>query len=108
MAEDILEQLKSKEDEMEALINEARKQAASMKENALKKAKEIRSAKIKETEQELAGIFARRKEAASREAAAIEADAVARAAGLRQTVAAQRDRAVKEVVRFINEGLGER
>ncbi len=108
MAEDILEQLKSKEDEMEALINEARRKASSIKEDALRKAKEIKSARMKETEEEFSGIIARKTEAAALEAASIEADAGARAGKLRGLVAEQKDKAVKEVVRFINEGLGER
>jgi len=108
MAEDILEQLKSKEDEMEALINEARKKAASIREEALKKAKEIKSAKIKETEAELAGFAGKKREAAELEAASIEKDAVKRAEELKKKGVARKDEAVKAVVRFINEGLGER
>ena len=107
MAEDILEQLKSKEDEMEALINEARRKASSIKEDALRKAKEIKSARMKETEEEFSGIIARKREAAALEAASIEADAEARAGELKRISVARSDDAVKEVVRFINEGLGD-
>lgn len=108
MAEDILERLKSKEDELEAFINEARKKASSIKEEALKKAKGIRSAKMKEIELVLAEFAEKEKEAAVKEAAAITKNAANQAEGLKKKGAAQKEKAVEVVVRFINEGLGER
>lgn len=108
MSEDILEKLKSKEDEMEALINEARRKTASIREEALKKAKEIKSAKMKEMEAELAGFAGGKREAYAEEAAAIEKDAAKRAGELKEKGVSRKDEAVKAVVRFINEGLGER
>jgi len=108
MAEDILEQLKSKEDEMEAFINDARRKAAAIVEAALKKAKDIRNAKMKESEVELAGFIDSQRESARLEAQRIETDALAQAQALRQKGEAQKGKAVETVLRLINEGLGDR
>lgn len=108
MSEDILERLKSKELEMEEFLNEARRKAASIKEDALRTAREVRSARTKEMERELSEQAVMEKEAALKEAQSIEKEAVKLAGDLKKKGEARKDKAVAGVVRFIIEGLGER
>jgi vacuolar-type H+-ATPase subunit H len=108
MSEDILERLKSKELEMEEFLNEAGRKASAIKEDALRKAKEVRAVKTKEMERELSELAAHEREAALKEVESIEKEAVELAEKLKKKGEARKDKAVAEVVRFIIDGLGER
>lgn len=102
MAGDILEELKAKEEEMEALINDSKKRAAIIREAAVKNAREIKGAKIREIDAELkkrAEIF---EEDMRREIEKIEAEGIDRAEDLKSRGEAGREKAIEEVMKVLS------
>ncbi|MDP2689929.1 MAG: hypothetical protein Q8P48_07430 [Deltaproteobacteria bacterium] len=101
MPEDILSDLKAKEEELEVLLEGARTKALAIREEALRKARELKEAKAVELESELAAISEEREAAIREEAGRIEREGEAAAAKLKATGEKNMDRAVEEVIRFI-------
>jgi vacuolar-type H+-ATPase subunit H len=103
--DDVLDRLKHKEDEMEAQIQEARTRASSIKDEALKKVREIKSARQNELDSEIEKIVASRTGEIDAEVAGIEEQALTDAEELRDKGLKRADEAVLEGVRFIMEGV---
>ncbi len=101
MPEDIFSDLKAKEEELEVLLEGARTKALAIREEALRKARELKEAKAVELESELAAISEEREAAIREEAERIEREGEAAAAKLKATGEKNMDRAVEEVIRFI-------
>lgn len=101
MNEDIIDRLKVKEEEMEALINEAKKKASGIMEDAVRKARELKNIRIREIDEELRKISAIEEESIRNEAAKIEEEGRMATEDLRRRGEERKDRAVKEVIRFI-------
>lgn len=107
-ADDVLNKLKIKEEEMEALIEESKKRAASIKEDAIRKAIEIKDSAIKGLETELASIAVRERARTAEEVKAIEERAAEEAEDLRSLGLGRKSEAVEAVVRFLLEGIGDK
>lgn len=101
MPEDILSELRAREEEMEELINEARRQAARIREEASRSARELKESKLREAEEEARGIESSGRAAIEREAMGVEEEGRREAEALRLKGEGNRDRAVAEVVRFL-------
>lgn len=104
-ADDVLSRLKAKEEEMEALLDEAKRKAASIKEEAVKRAGEIREEAARRTEAELAGAASDEKAAMDKEVEEIWREGHAAARALREKGEARKDRAVEAVTGLILEGI---
>lgn len=102
--DDVLDHLKSKEDEMEARIQDARTRAAAIREEALKKVRDIKAARQRELDSEVDGIVAGRTTEIDADVAAVERQAERDAEELRARGTKRIDEAVTEAVRFITEG----
>lgn len=105
MPEDILDRLKAREDEIEAYMNEVKKTASEMKERALIKAKELKNARIKEIDEEVKRIVSAGEDEIKKEALAIESEAAKEIEELRRRGNENMEKAVREVMRLITEGL---
>lgn len=101
MAGDILAELRAKEDELEARVNEARREAASIREAALKSAREKKAAAFSELETEITSFVEARTKEMNEEAAAIEEKGRGEAARLRGVGERNFEKAVDEIVRLI-------
>lgn len=106
MPEDILEELKAKEEEMEALINDAKRRASVIKEGAVKAARELKSASLRDMEKDIKELASRDEAAITEEVKRIEEESKKSAEGLKIKGLSMRDKAVEEVIRIIT-GLGE-
>ncbi|MBI1912546.1 MAG: hypothetical protein HYS21_11170 [Deltaproteobacteria bacterium] len=106
MPEDILEKLRAKEEEMEALINDARKKAAIIREGAAKTAKELKADRIREIEEELKRISSIAEVEMQKEVARIEEQAQKDVEDIRKKGAERKDKAVKEVIKAVLESMG--
>ncbi|GMR05411.1 MAG: hypothetical protein BMS9Abin24_229 [Thermodesulfobacteriota bacterium] len=102
MPEDILSDLRAKEDELDALVEAARLKAASIREEALRKAGELKDRYASRIEAELEEIRVARDKVTQEEVARIEREADAAVQELRALCVKKMDRAVKEVIRFID------
>jgi len=101
MAVDILAGLRAKEDELEARVNEARREAASIREAALKSAREKKAAAFLELETEIESFVEARTKEMTAEAAVIEEKGREEAARLRAVGERNFEKAVDEIVRLI-------
>lgn len=108
MPEDILDRLKEKEDEMESLINEARGRASLIREEAARRAKEIKNARLNEIDSEVKEASIREEEHIRKEVFNIEEEARSSIGELRRRGAERKGKAVKEVIRYILEGIGDK
>ncbi|OGP13314.1 MAG: hypothetical protein A2052_03475 [Deltaproteobacteria bacterium GWA2_54_12] len=106
MSEDILSELRAKEEEMEALLNDARRQAASIREAALKSARELRSRSLSELEGELKSISDEKTNEMKQEAGKIEEQGRNEAEKLKARGEKNFEKVVEEVMRFIREPNG--
>ena len=106
MAEDILNEIRAREEEMEALINDARGQAASIREAALKSARELRARSLSELEEELKSISDGKLTEMKEEAARIEEQGRREAEKLKVLGEKNFEKVVEEVMRFIREPGG--
>ena len=103
--DDVLDRLKAKEDEMEARIQEARSRASAIKEGALTKVREIKTASQSELDSEIERIVAARTAEIEAEVAGIDAQAGRDAEELKNRGLRRRDKAISEAVRFVMEGV---
>ena len=101
MPDDILAELRAKEEELEARINEARREAASIREAALKSARELRAGSISGLEGELKAFADSRTREMNEEAASIEEKGREEALRLKALGERNFERAVEEVMKFI-------
>lgn len=109
MAQDnIIDKLKAKEEEMDALINETRKKAASIKEEALRRAKEVRESKAAELEREIQSTITSGEEDIKSELNDIEVKARMEAAALRQKGAEKLSAAIEYVMRIAAGGFDDK
>lgn len=108
MAEDIINRLKGKEDEFEAMIADARKRAAAIKDDALKKAKEFKAARFGEIQDAVKAESSAIEDEIAREAGRIEEEAAAKAACIRDIGGEKMDSAVREVLKRVAEGIGDK
>lgn len=106
MPEDILAELRVKEEEMEALINDARREAASIREAALKSGRELRARSLAELESRLKSVFDEKTAEMKAEAARIEDEGREEAESLRARGERNFEKVVEEVMRFITEPGG--
>ncbi|MCC6501572.1 MAG: hypothetical protein IT362_00365 [Deltaproteobacteria bacterium] len=106
MPEDILAELRAKEVELEARINEARREASSIREAALKSARDIKAAGASELEGELKAFIDERTREMNDEAASIEEKGRQEALRLKEIGERNFERAVEEVVKFIKQPRG--
>lgn len=100
MEGDMLDRLRAKEEEMEALINDARKRAAAIKEDALKKARELKERKVREIEAELQSRRTLEEEENIRNGMRRIEEAEEAIEELRKRAELKRGEAVKEVMRL--------
>lgn len=105
MAEDILAELREKEDEMEALISEAREKAAHMREEALKSARAISEKASAEADEEVRAILSSERASIAQEASRIEEDGSKEADRLREKGLRNTEKVVSEVMRFLIESI---
>jgi vacuolar-type H+-ATPase subunit H len=106
MPEDILSELRAKEEELEALINGARREAASIREAAQKSARELRAQSLAELETRLKRDFDEKTAEMKAEAAKIEDDGRRESESLRARGERNFEKVVEEVMRFITEPGG--
>lgn len=101
---DVIEPLKRKEEELDNLLKEAGEQVLQIKEDALRKAKEIRVSMSKEIDRMVDEYKKGEIEKIGKEAEAIKAEAKKQAEELRLRVERRYEKAVEMVVRYIIEG----
>lgn len=106
MPEDILAELRAKEEEMETLLGDARQQAASIREAALKSARELRSKSLLELEGELKSISDEKMNEMKQEAGKIEDRGRKDAERLKAHGEKNFEKVVEEVMRFIRDPHG--
>lgn len=99
MAEDMIERLKAKEEEMEALLTGARKKALSIREEAHRNAKEIKNAKLMELEREIKDIEAGADASVKDEIRKIEESGKTLVEGIRKKGSANSEAALEEAAR---------
>ena len=104
MKENIIDRLKHKEKEMEALIEEARVNASRIKADAVKMAREIKSAGMEELEDELKSRAESAEKELREEVARIEESARSAAEELKKKGAEKTEEAVEMVLRVVAEG----
>jgi len=107
MKDDVLDRLKAKEEEIDAAINIAKRQAASIKEGALKKARELKLASLKRLDEEARVLAARQGTELKNLSEKMDAEAGARAAELRRLGLGNMDKAVEAVLRRVTEALSD-
>lgn len=107
MKEDIIEILKDREKDMEALIQGAKRNGAKLREEAAQKAREIRNTKAREVEEEIASMRGPETERIKKEVAKIEKEAEKALTELRKKSVERRGEAVDCVTGLIFEGLSE-
>lgn len=104
MAIDILDELKRKEEAMEALINDAKKRASAVREASIKSAREQKAVKLKGIEAELKGLSDRSGEGLEKEVSSIEEAGNKDAEALEQKGEARKEKAIEEVMRILSGG----
>jgi len=108
MAEDLIDRLKKKEDEFEALIVEAKKSAAVIKDEALKKARELKAAMRRAIEDAVRAEAVAKEEETGLEVRTIEQEAKAQVAVIRNKGGKGLDAAVGAVIICLVEGIGDK
>ncbi|OGQ50731.1 MAG: hypothetical protein A3J24_09440 [Deltaproteobacteria bacterium RIFCSPLOWO2_02_FULL_53_8] len=108
MAEDLIDRLKRKEDEFEALITDAKRSAAAIKDDAIKRVKEMKAVRRSAIEDAIRAEAATMQEQTRLEAAHIEHEARLQADRIRSRGRAQLDAAVNEVLIRVVEGIGDK
>lgn len=106
MPEDILAELRVKEEEMETLLGDARRQAASIREAALKSAREFRSRSLSELDEELKRVSDGKIKEMKQEAGKIEDEGRKDAERLKARGEKNFEKVVEEVMRFIRDPHG--
>lgn len=108
MPEDILAGLRAKEEEMEALLNNARREAASIREAALQSARSLKEKLRSELEEELKKTYESRMKETLEEAGRIEEEGRIEAERLREKGEKNLGKVVAEVVSFVKGHHGDR
>ncbi|MBI5970430.1 MAG: hypothetical protein HY884_04685 [Deltaproteobacteria bacterium] len=108
MSDDVLVRLKAKEEEIEAAINIAKMQAASIKEGALKKAREVKLSSLKRLDEDARALAAMQGEELKNLSAKMDAEAGSKAAELRKIGLKNMDEAVETVLRRVMEALSDK
>lgn len=108
MSENIIDRLKSKEDEMEAHLAEARRKAASIREDAVKRAAAIRGAGAGDIEAEAAKMRAEAAKEVDAATKRLKGEGRAEAERVRSEGAGRIEDAVALVERLIAEGIDDR
>lgn len=104
MSVDILEELKKKEEAMEALINEAKKRASVIREASIKSARELKAVRLREIDAELKGLSDKSEEGLKKEVSSIEEAGKRDAEALEQKGEARKEKAIEEVMRTLSGG----
>jgi vacuolar-type H+-ATPase subunit H len=94
----LLEDIKKKEDDLEALLVRTKEEARRIVENAREKAREIEGAATRETEREAEQLSEKEMEAVEREVKAVLSDAKERAEGVERIAAPRFDGVVRMVL----------
>jgi len=102
MPEDILSDLKAKEDELDALVEAARLKAASIRDEARRKADELKAAHASSIEAELETLRLEREKATGEEVEKIERASDAAVEELKALCGKNMDRAISDVTRLIS------
>ena len=105
MAEDILDVLKKKEARMEAMLEEARKEADARRAEAVKRAGKLAEERREELERELAAERAEAEKALAAEIEAVEEEGRRAVEELKARAAGRIDEAVRAVVDFVTRSL---
>ena len=105
MPGDILEELKRKEEEMEALINGSRKMAFTIRETALKNARELKASRQSEIDRELKERAASFEEGLKKEIEGIEEAGRRDAESLKDAGRARMETAIEDVVKALSGGI---
>lgn len=108
MKDDVLDRLKSKEEEIEAAINAAKRQAASIKESALKKAREFKLSGLKRLDEEARALAARQGAELKDLSEKMDAETEAKAAELTRLGLQNMDRAIEAVLKRVTEALSDK
>ncbi|MBI5886720.1 MAG: hypothetical protein HZB85_09115 [Deltaproteobacteria bacterium] len=108
MAEDLIDRLKRKEDEFDALIAEAKKGASAIKDEAVKKARELKAARRGTIEDTVRAEAAAREEETGLEVRGIEQEAKARSELIRNRGGKRLAAAAAKVVIRVVEGIGDK
>ena len=94
----LLEDIKKKEDDLEALLVRTKEEARRIVENAREKAREIEVAATREAEREAEQLSEKEMEAVEREVKAVLSDAKERAEGVEKIAASRFDGVVRMVL----------
>jgi vacuolar-type H+-ATPase subunit H len=94
----LLEDIKKKEDDLEALLVRTKEEARRIVENAREKAREIEVAATREAEREAEQLSEKEMEAVEREVKAVLSDAKERAEGVERIAASRFDGVVRMVL----------
>lgn len=108
MPENIIDKLKAKEDEMESLVAGARKKAAAIREEAVRKAMELKKSGAAGIEEELSRMKKTAMDEVDLEVRKIDAEAEAAAKVITAAGAERKEEAVRVVARLISEGIHDR
>ncbi|OGP21212.1 MAG: hypothetical protein A2054_02870 [Deltaproteobacteria bacterium GWA2_55_10] len=103
MPEDILAELRAREEEMEALVEQARKEAASIRDEAARTSRAIRESAGSRSLEEVRAFEDSERALIEDEARAIEEQGRAEAAELRAKGERNMEKVVTEVMRFLIE-----
>lgn len=104
MTVDILDELKRKEEAMEALINDAKKRGSVIREASIKSARELKAVKLRGIEAELKGLSDKSGEGLKEEVSSIEEAGKRDAEALEQKGEARKEKAIEEVARILSGG----
>lgn len=105
MQDNVIDRLRAKEEEMEALVAAARSRAAFIRVEALKKAAEARSSGLAALEDEIQRLGAEFEADIKKDIAEIEKDAGREAAALREKGGQKTEAAIRQAAKFIMEGI---
>lgn len=105
MQDNVIDRLRVKEEEMDALVAGARNRAAFIREDALRKAGEARVSGLAALEDEIRRLGAEFEVNIKKEIAEIEKDAGREAAALREKGGQKMEAAIRRAAEFITEGI---
>ena len=105
MQDNVIDRLRVKEEEMEALVAGAKSRAAFIRDDAVRKAGEAREAGLAALEGEIKRLGAELEANIKKEIAEIEKDAGKEAAALKEMGGQRMEAAVRQAAKFIIEGI---
>jgi len=107
MQDNVIDRLRVKEEEMEALVAGARNRAAFIREDAVRKAGEAREAGLAALEGDIRRLGVELEANIKKEIAGIEKDAGQEAAALKEKGGQRMEAALRQAAKFIIEGIDE-